>query len=109
MAVSNTVEILEKVNSIAVITAKMEVQVADLYKEVKGNGKPGLLQRMNDLENCFEQHKIEQNKEREVQDGIKKEEKEKKNRKIDFTTKILLAIIGMILSNVGVLIFSLFK
>ena len=97
-----TIEILSKVTSIAESTARLEVSVSDLKKTVMGNGKPGLVDRMNIIEGCFGEHSKNQEK-------AEKAAGEKANKKIDFGTKVLLAIVGMIVSNLGVLLFSLFK
>ena len=101
MAVSNE-RLLTEITGVKVSVAKMEVHVADLYKEVKGNGKPGLIQRMNDIENCFGDHAKNQEKSETT-------ERESKKNKVDFGSKVWLAVIVMIISNIGAILFSLFK
>ena len=109
MAASNYTQILSMVTGIADSTARLEVKVEDLVKTVKGNGQPGLVHRVTLLEHGFGEHDRNQMKKETQEKDIKAGEIKKKERKIDFGTKVLLAVIGMILSNVGVLIFSLLK
>jgi CHASE3 domain sensor protein len=67
MAVSNT-EIMEAVNKVAISAAVTESIVVDLKKAVMGNGKPGLLDRVQIIENLHTQEA-----ERKKQDCEKKE------------------------------------
>ena len=53
MAVSNT-QILEKITELSVSAAVTASTVVELKKAVMGNGKPGLLDRVQVIENCHD-------------------------------------------------------
>jgi hypothetical protein len=67
-------------------------------KQLNGNGKMGLCERFDDVETDVTNH---------LTYHKKLEESEKERR--DFWNKVLLLGIGMIISNVGVIIFALVK
>jgi len=97
MAVSNEkifTELLEVSKAVAV----MVPMVDELNRAIKGNGKPGLLERVGTIE---EQHRNETKTKTSVV--------EMKNKRADFSTKVVLLVIGMVVSNVGVLLFAIFK
>ncbi len=101
MATTNT----ETINKIAVSVARIEERMIrydevsiELTKAIKGNGKPGLLDRVSVIENCI------------AHDKEQKEEHEKvKDKRQEFSSKLILILITMVVSNVGVLLFSIFK
>ena len=51
MAVSNT-QILDKITELSISAAVTASTVVELKKAVMGNGKPGLLDRVQVIENC---------------------------------------------------------
>jgi hypothetical protein len=67
-------------------------------KQLNGNGKMGICDRVDDVETSVTNH-IDYHK--------KLEESEKERR--DFWNKVLLLGIGMIISNLGVIVFALVK
>lgn len=72
----------EMINKIAVSVAVIESTVTDLKKAVMGNGNPGLLKRVTDIEN------------RHCNEDKDKEKVEKKKEKIDARVwGVLLVII----------------
>lgn len=77
-------------------------KVDDLAKILKGNGHPGLVKRMDCLEVDWKQHKKECDDEKQVA-------KEKKAERHEISWKIILLVVGMIISNLGVIIFGILK
>ena len=101
MATTNT----ETINKIAVSVARIEERMIryeetsiELSKAIKGNGKPGLLDRVSVIEDCHKHEKEQREQQKEV-----------KTKRYDFSTKVILILITMVVSNVGVLLFSIFK
>jgi len=102
---ASNAEVLEKVGEVAVSIARIEQKMIrfdeislELTKAIKGNGKPGLDDRVRVIENCLEHDK-------EQKASIVKV----KDKRQDFSTKVILILITMVISNVGVLLFSIFK
>ena len=102
---ASNAEVLEKVGEVAVSVARIEQKMIrfdeislELTKAIKGNGKPGLDDRVRVIENCLEHDK-------EHKEAIVKV----KEKRSDFSTKVILILITMVISNVGVLFFAIFK
>jgi len=102
---ASNAEVLEKVGEVAVSIARIEQKMIrfdeislELTKAIKGNGKPGLDDRVRIIENCIEHDK-------EQKEALVKV----KDKRSDFSTKVVLILITMVISNVGVLLFSIFK
>ena len=90
------------------------VKLDELARIIKGNGKPGLVDRVGFLENTVNMHLKDY--EREVKEEEKKEVKEEKqeekksDRKFDIGWKVILLFIGAMISGVlGNVISGLFK
>ena len=102
---ASNAEVLEKVGEVAVSIARIEQKMIrfdeislELTKAIKGNGKPGLDDRVRIIENCLEHDK-------EHKEAIVKV----KEKRQEFSSKVILILITMVVSNVGVLLFSIFK
>jgi len=102
---ASNAEVLEKVGEVAVSIARIEQKMIrfdeislELTKAIKGNGKPGLDDRVRVIENCHAEE--ERQKAALVQ---------VKGKRQEFSTKVILILITMVISNVGVLLFSIFK
>jgi len=89
-------KIFDKVLEVSEAVAVMVPIVADLKSAVMEKG--GLTDRVNTIE---EQHRNDAKT--KVAVG------EMKNKRSDFSTKVVLLVIGMVVSNVGVLLFAIFK
>jgi hypothetical protein len=105
MAGGITQQVLDKLGDVSVSVAHIEEKMirfdeitTDLIKKVNGNGKPGLLDRVSSIE---EEHRNEAKTKTAVV--------EMKSKRSDFSTKVVLILITMVISNVGVLLFSIFK
>jgi hypothetical protein len=105
MAGGITQQVLDKIGDVSVSVAHIEEKMirfdeitTDLIKKVNGNGKPGLLDRVGCIE---EQHRNEAE--------TKKAVVEVKSKRADFSSKVILILITMVVSNVGVLLFAIFK
>ena len=100
-----TQAVLDTVGEVRVTVARIEERqirqeeiTTDLIKKINGNGRPGLLDRVSCIE---EQHRNEATTKQAVTVI--------KDKRADFSTKVVLLVIGMVVSNIGVLLFALFK
>jgi hypothetical protein len=100
-----TQAVLDTLGEVRVTVARIEERQIrqdeisiELTKAIKGNGKPGLLDRVGCIE---EQHREEAKTKTAVV--------EMKSKRSDFSTKVVLLVISMVVSNVGVLLFAIFK
>ena len=97
---ASNAEVLEKVGEVAVSVARIEQRMirydeisAELTKAIKGNGKPGLLDRVTVIENC---HAAE-----EKQKAEKKETKDKWGAR---AWAIASAVIVYVITNIFVVV-----
>ena len=102
---ASNAEVIDKIGEVAVSIARIEQKMIrfdeislELTKAIKGNGKPGLDDRVRVIENCHAEE--ERQKAALVQ---------VKGKRQEFSTKVRLILITMVISNVGVLLFSIFK
>jgi len=86
----------EKLGHIEEKLGSIEATINRLDKYViSGNGKPPLMERMTMLESCVERH-------------LKGHDSSEQARK-EFWNKVALSVIGVILTNIGVIIFALLR
>lgn len=104
--------------ALADTTSEMQCEFKDIRAALKGNGKPGIEQRTADLErqiksladvanrqnDLFSRHMTEHIEEQKRAEE-RRLETEKERR--DITNKIILAVITMIVTNVGAVITAL--
>lgn len=97
---ASNAEVIEKIGEVAVSVARIEQRMirydeisAELTKAIKGNGKPGLLDRVSAIENKHETEKEQ------------KEEKQKTKEKWGTRTwAIASAIIVYVITNIFVVV-----
>ena len=84
-------------------------KVDDLVKMVKGNGKPGLYDRVGKIENCLSDHLTDYENDKAVKAAEKADAKKKTEIKLDNKTKIIMLLVSVVISYVGSIIFGLVK
>jgi len=93
---------IEKLSSIDTRLAVIETTVTRLDKAMHGNGKPGLSDRVQCVEHLVDNHLAE------YKEHIQNRNDSEKARR-EFWNRVVLAIIAMVVSNIGTIIFALFK
>jgi len=76
--------------------------VAKISRILEGNGHPGLIKRIDCLENDWNHHKTEYETE-------KNDLKERKRNRFDISWKVILLILGAIVPNIVIFVSNLFK
>lgn len=119
-------------DSVAVRLSRIEMILERLVKLVEGNGKVGLVDRMGTIEECFEymtrsnlpvrldmlelsvndhhRKSAEQEAEEKEKNAMRLQDlREAEKQRKEFWGKVALAVITMILANVGAIVIGLLK
>jgi hypothetical protein len=106
---------------IAVELSNMRIAIERLCRLVEGNGKPGLIDRMNSIEHGFDfmnranlvarvdMLEIVVTKHHDKADVASTKTTADAANKRDIIVKILMVFVGVIISNVGIIVMELIK